>query len=159
MTINHSPLHGSDDGTYPLPAFHFSISFDGNSNDSSFCEIGGLTTELQFEEVFEGGVNSHSHKLPIKTKHSNIIVKRGIILKKSLLNRWCNSILEEGFNYPVETKNIIISLLNENSSPAKCWDIIRAYPVKWKIDNFNSTENKIAIESIEFAHSGIKQLL
>ena len=44
------------------------------------------------------------------------------------------------------------AMLKEGGDPLLTWSFVGAYPVKWSVSDFNSMENKISIESLEFAY-------
>ncbi|WP_340065872.1 phage tail protein [Ascidiimonas aurantiaca] len=143
------------DPIYPPVSFYFQLSFSGSSGkvDTSFKEVSGISMEMGIEEITEGGINGYKHRVPTTVKYSNLVLKRGFVPKNSDVARWCIDTLEGGLEETIETKNIIVSLLDENNSPLKSWSFVNAWPVKWAISDFNSMNNEIAIETLEFAYS------
>jgi phage tail-like protein len=65
------------------------------------------------------------------------------------LTDWCKETME---NFNFETRSLTIDLLNEAHEPLMTWNVVNAIPVKWAIDAFNSSESKIAIETLEFSY-------
>jgi len=143
---------------YPPVSFYFSLSFAGTKGqfDASFKEVSGIAMEMHQEEVLEGGSNSFQHRVPASTKLSNLVLKRGFLPKDSPLAKWCIDTLEGGLDKPIRTKNIAVSLLNENAEPIRTWTFTDAWPVKWNVDNFNSINNEFVVERLEFAYNSVK---
>jgi phage tail-like protein len=140
---------------YPPVSFYFQLTFSGVSGktEASFKEVSGITMEMGIEEIAEGGVNTFKHRVPTSAKYSNIVLKRGLVAKNSALAKWCLDTLGNGLEETIETKNIIVNLMGENGKPLKSWSFVNAWPVKWVASDFNSMNNEIAIETLEFAYS------
>ena len=139
---------------YPLPAFHFKLMFTkAPGADTSFQDVSGISSEIDVQEVVEGGENRFVHRLPKGVKHPLLTLKRGIAGLTSPLVIWCKSVLEGDFIVPILTQEIAVFLLDENQSPIRGWGFSQAYPVKWEIDSFNSTKNDVAIETIELSYN------
>ncbi|KEA50524.1 phage tail protein [Mangrovibacter sp. MFB070] len=145
-------------GEWPLPAFYFSVSISGCAGDTAFQEVSGLEFRIDTEEYFEGGNNLVYH-LPKSIKNSNLTLKRAVTDKTSKLLTWCLGILDDQFSKPIPTKSVSINLLNENGVTCKSWTASNAYPVKLKMEPFNSTKNDIAIEEIEICFNHLKRNL
>ncbi|MDC9722999.1 MAG: phage tail protein [Urechidicola sp.] len=148
---------------YPPVAFYFKLSFSGVSRkvEASFKEVSGISIEKGVEEITEEG-NPFIHRVPTAVKYPNLVLKRGIITKDSELTKWClNSIGDnllgtDSLSETITTKNIVVQLLNEKGVPLKSWNFVNAWPVKWSFSDFNSMNNEIAIERLEFAYSYFK---
>lgn len=138
-------------GYYPPVGFHFKIEFSGikNENDSLFQSVSGLSVDLETEEIAEGGENRFKHKIPIRTKYPNLVLKRGMLIDSEVIE-WCTDTLE---NFKISPKDILIKLLDEKHEPLQTWSIINAYPIKWNIGDFNAEENKLVIETLEFSYN------
>lgn len=142
---------------YPPVSFYFSVSISGETgpNEASFKEVSGIGIEMHTEEIVEGGLNDFRHRVP-GAKYSNLELKRGLLAKDSPLAQWCIATLEGGLNNAIRTNNIMVSLLNESAEPIRTWTFANAWPVKWDVDNFNSKNNEIIVERIEFAYNSVK---
>ncbi|VAW84531.1 FIG01123047: hypothetical protein [hydrothermal vent metagenome] len=140
---------------YPLPAFYFKVAFaaTSNSEDTSFQEVSGIGSEMETEDLAEGGENRFSHRLPKSLKHPKLVLKRGIAVMDSPLVGWCKDVLEGEFINPVEPMEVEVSLMNEEGEPTRVWSFINAFPVNWDVEGFNATKNEIAIEKIELSYS------
>jgi phage tail-like protein len=144
---------------YPLPAFHFSVVFTKFPGmDTAFQEVSGIGSEIDIQEVVEGGENGFVHRLPKGIKHPLLVLKRGIADATSILAHWCKDVLEGEFIEPIQTRDITVFLLDQNQVPVRGWEFTNTYPVKWEIDSFNSTKNEVAIETIELSYNSSKRI-
>lgn len=144
---------------YPPVAFYFYVVIGGNLIlDNSFMEVSGITTDVETEDVVEGG-NQYVLKLPTKIKHANLVLKRGSAAKDGSLVKWCKDSVETDFYRLMQTKKVSVYLMNAMHIPIQGWDFFNAYPVKWEFEPFNSMENKIAIEKIELSYLYSKRVI
>ena len=141
-------------------SFYFQLSFSGISEivDASFKEVSGITMEMGTEEITEGGNNSFKHKVPTTVKFSNLILKRGLVPKNSALIDWCVNTIGGGLATTIETKTIIVNLLDESGSPINSWSFVNAWPIKWSASDLHSMNNEILIETLEFAYSYFEEV-
>ena len=144
---------------YPPSAFYFQVGFrpSGESPDTSFQDVTGIGSEMDTEDVVEGGENRYVHRLPKSVKHPNLVLKRGISKLDSPLVKWCKSVLED-FTTPIVPKEVQVLLLNE-SGVIRAWSFTNAYPVNWEVEDFNSTKNEVAIEKIELSYNYSSRLI
>lgn len=119
-----------------------------NKNDMRFQDVSGLTAEMGIEEIQEGGENRFSHRLPIRAKYANLILKRGMLTDSGLIKWFVDAI--ENFEFTPST--VLVKLLDENHQPLVTWNFIKAWPVKWVVSDFKGAENSIVIETIELAY-------
>lgn len=143
------------DGAFFPVSYYFQLSFANSKNDAdaSFKEASGISVEVETQEQVCGGENRFKYKLPGVAKYNNLVLKRGLIPKKSGLTKWLNESLGGGLAKPMQPTDITLMLLYDKSTPLVVWKFVRAYPVKWSISDFNSMENNLAIESLEFAYT------
>jgi phage tail-like protein len=152
------------EATYPLPSFYFTVAFaaPGVSNalqpDASFSEITGLEAKILTEDVREGGQNQFVHRLPIGTKQSNIVMKRGLLNQSSPLATWASATIGSTLSTPIIPKTLVIMLLGNDGNPQYSWNVSRAWPMRWDWGALHSTRNEIMVETLEFVHSGITRL-
>ena len=141
----------------PPLSFYFQVDFLDISTvteDFRFQSVSGLTSEVVTESYKEGGQNRFDYELPVKTQYPNLILKRGLLAPKSPgsrrqikdLQQWCHRMMR---TLIVRPSNIKIDLLKPNGDPVMSWEIIRAWPKKWVVSDFNAEENQIVFETIE----------
>ncbi|MFZ6765837.1 phage tail protein [Undibacterium sp. Di26W] len=152
------------DNGYPPPAFYFSVTIGNGIQvpDTSFSEVSGIGTEIETESVVEGGENRFVHQLPLKMKHGNLELKRGIATLQSPLVVWCKAVLEGEFMKLIVPQTIIVNLKSNKMVPGappvatevlRTWEFFGAYPIKWDVESFSSTKNDVAIEKITFSYT------
>jgi phage tail-like protein len=136
-------------GVYPLPAFHFEVSWGGTS--TAFTEVSGLTVEHQVIEYRHGLSKEHTSKMPGLPKFGSITLKRGIFKGDNEISDW---MVKKNLN-TTERRDLIITLLDENGVPARAWTAERAFVTKLEGAALKASDNGVAIESVEIAHEGI----
>lgn len=132
-------------------AFYFQVTIQGS--DLAFKEVSGLTNEMELEEVAEGGLNEYVHKLPKQIKHGNLILKRAIGRAKDEDVAWIREIIEGDKFEAIQTKDIIVKLLNAEGNVLTSWTCRNAFPVKWEVDSLDSEKNSVLIETLEFSYT------
>ncbi|WP_075187442.1 phage tail protein [Teredinibacter haidensis] len=145
---------------YPIPAFYFKVIFVNplNGADTSFQSVSGLSSEVKYKEIQEGGGNEGSYSLPETVTHSPLVLKRGISSVNSGLFLWLNAVMQTDFRFPVYPRMLQIHLLDPQGWPNKVWQIDDALPKKWSVDEFNSTGDKVAIETVELKYTKSSRL-
>jgi phage tail-like protein len=135
-------------------SFYFSMSIAGDSSDSdaAFQEASGLSAQLDVEDVVSGGENRFKYRLPTTMTYPNLVLKRGVATAPSSLVTWCKQTLDNGLAQPISCKNVLLSLLDKNGHTTMSWNFVKAYPVKWAINDLKSQESNILIETIELAY-------
>ncbi|RMG75955.1 MAG: phage tail protein [Bacteroidetes bacterium] len=145
--------------TFPIAGFNFAVTVGGASSghDSEFQEVSGLEVEMEVEEIAEGGVNTHKHRVPGRTKYRNLVLKRGLIKESSELASWCSRTLQGDLNAPIELRDIIVELRDEKQQAVMSWSFVKAYPIKWNVSNFNAEQNGIVTETLEFVFQSFRK--
>lgn len=140
----------------PPVGFHFSLHFgiSDHDNDIRFQSVSGLSVEYETETFTEGGENRFIHELPVRTQYNTLVLKRGLLVDSKVLE-WC---LEAFENRNFQPTDLQIILLNEKHQALKTWSVVRAWPKKWSISDFNAEENSLVIESLELSYRYFKLL-
>ena len=136
---------------YPPVGFHFRVEFHGLEKelvDVRFQTAVGLTVDMQTQSIKEGGEHRFEHVLPIRTKYSNLVLKRGLTVDSKLI-KWCRDAFDSLLIYP---KNVDVFLLNEEHEPLMTWNLIRAWPKKWSVSDFNAEKGALVIETLELQY-------
>ena len=142
---------------YPLPKFHFQVTWGGTK--IGFTEVSGLDFETEVIEYRHGASKEYNKtKQPGLTKFANITLKRGTFQSDNEYYDWWKETKffqegnETGSRY---RRDIIIDLLNENHEPIITWNVKNAWPTKIQSTDLKADGNEIAIESIELVHEGL----
>ncbi|MEO9871528.1 phage tail protein [Ekhidna sp.] len=140
---------------FPPTSFYFKVEFTdigSSSKDLRFQEVSGLSVDVETEDFKEGGENRFVHKLPVRTKYSDLTLKRGLLTDSKVI-KWCRKAIEDFEFNPID---INITLLNEEGEPINMWAVHHAYPVHWSISDFNSMDSKISVETIKLHYNYFK---
>lgn len=135
---------------YPPWGFYYKVEFGISRNiaDVRFQSLSGLSVEYDYESYKEGGENRFEHKLPVRTRYSDMILKRGMLTDSEIINWFNRAFRDRQF----EPSDINVFLLNEKGDPLKTWKVVHAIPKKWLISDLNSTENAIVVETLELTY-------
>lgn len=135
-------------------AFRFLIELEGLAV-AGFSEVQGLEAETEMEEIREGGVNGHVHRLPKGIKHPRIVLKRGMTSSPALWE-WYDNYAQGAI--PRKRKDGSIILYKPDGEELCRWNFFGAYPVKWSGPGLNALSSDAAIETVELVHSGLKMI-
>jgi phage tail-like protein len=135
---------------YPPWGFYFRVVFDisQDKNDLRFQSVSGLSVEYDFESFKEGGENRFEHKLPVRTKYADLVLKRGLLTDSSVI-KW---VLDAFQNRIFKPADISVNLMNERGEPLQTWNVVHAVPKKWLVSDFNANENGIVVETMELSY-------
>lgn len=135
---------------YPPLGFYYRVefSFSKNRNDSRFQTVSGLSVEYDMEEYAEGGENRFVHKLPVRTKYADMVLKRGMLTDSEVITWFVKALRDREF----EPADITIILMNEKSEPLRTWKVAHAIPKKWDVSDLNAGESSVVIETLELSY-------
>ncbi|MBC7873672.1 MAG: phage tail protein [Ferruginibacter sp.] len=139
---------------YPLPKFHFEVNWGGTR--MGFTEVSGLDFETEVIEYREGNSKTYNKiKMPGLIKHSNVTLKRGVILGDfEMFELWRKTMFfQEGKEKFRRT--VVIRLLDEEHKPVISWALQKAWPCKVTYSDLKADANEIAIETMELVHEGL----
>jgi phage tail-like protein len=137
--------------TDPYSGFQFRVEILG-IQVGGFTQVSGLDREVQLEDFREGGLNDYTHKLVTVTKYQNLSLKRGICDATELW-QWHQDVI----NGKIERRQVNVVLTDSLGKERWRWVFDSAYPVKWSGTELNATSSAVFVESVEFAHNGIKR--
>ena len=139
----------------PFATFKFHIEI-GDIKEAAFSECSGLEIATDVFEYQEGGLNEYSHKLPGRTKLSNVTLKRGFATSNELYNWYLEMEQDLLTGKSITRKQVTITLYSTaKQEELMSWTLNGAFPVKWVGPAFKAGEAAVAIETLEFAHHGI----
>ncbi len=133
--------------------FHIEI---GEIKEAAFSECSGLEIATDVFEYQEGGLNEYAHKLPGRTRLSNVTLKRGFATSNELYNWYLEMEQDLLTGKSITRKQVTITLYSTAKQEESVrWTLNDAFPVKWVGPAFKAGEAATAIETLEFAHHGI----
>lgn len=133
---------------FPTCRFYVEI---GGIAQAVFTEVTGLQMETEVMEYQEGGNNGFTHRLPGRTKVSNVTLKRGMATSNDFF-KWYAQIAQG----QISRQNVTVVMYDVKGDELQRWSFINAYPVKWIGPQLKSSEAATAIETLELAHEGLK---
>ena len=139
-----------DSPYYPPLGFYYKVEFgiSSNSNDVRFQSVSGLSVEYEYENFKEGGENRFEHKLPVRTRYADLVLKRGMVVDSEIINWFNNAFRDRQF----EATDINVILMNEKGEPLRSWKVAQAIPKKWVVSDLSSTDSSLVIETMEITY-------
>ena len=134
-------------------SFRFVVEIGGDKQ-GVFTECTPPSIEWEIEEIKEGGQNNYVHQLPARRKSARMTLKNGIVSGK--LQEWYFSTMSPNKEM---RKTVLITLLDARDKEKKAimtWEIEEAYPVKWTGPQLKTSDNTIALQTLELACGYIK---
>jgi len=144
-------MASNEDQYWPLPKFNFSVDI-GEFQDISFQEVTGLDISSESVEYRHGNAPNGTINMPSLLKYSDVTLKKAVFSSDNSFYNWISEIKLNTTN----RMNVSIRLLNENGDTSFTWQLINAFPIQVTPSDMNSTASEAAIESIVFAHEGLK---
>ena len=140
---------------YPYTSFHFRVNFDGlggdTNNDTSFQSVRGLEVQVETETLKEGGILSHEHVLPVRTKFGTLSLERGVFKpENSAVFAWCRKAM---FDFEFKPITVHVILLSEEHQPLMTWNLRHVWPKSWKVKDLNANTGEVLIESLELNYN------
>jgi phage tail-like protein len=148
---------------YPPASFHFEVRIAtsgaaaGAAADASFEEVWGIAVDMAAAEGSEGGENKFVHRLPTPSKHSNLVLKRGVMKPSSLLAQWTSESVGNGLSAPIQTQPLLVTLVDQSGSPLVSWTFADAYPLKLSVARLPSEDGDMLVDSVEFAYRSMER--
>lgn len=135
---------------YPPWGFYYKVEFSvsKDKNDVRFQSVSGLSVEYDYENFKEGGENRFEHKLPVRTKYADMVLKRGMLTDSKVIAWFLDAFRDRKF----EPADINVILMNEKSAPLRTWKVAHAIPKKWLISDLNANENALVVETMELSY-------
>jgi len=133
----------------PYINFNFMVELDGIVQ-ATFHECSGYDSNIDVIEHREGGATT-PRKLPGLTKHSNLVLKRGLTSSVELWNWHAQT-----KNGNVQRKSGSIVICDRSGAEVLRWHFYNAWPCKWTGPQLTSEGNDVAIEALELAYETLE---
>ena|SRR5690349_23669593 len=133
---------------YPPLGFYYSVDIaleEKHKGDSRFQSVSGLSVEYEYETFKEGGENRFEHKLPVRTKYADLVLKRGMLTNSPLADWMLKAFRDREF----APADLNVILFNEKGEPLRTWKIAKAVPKKWSVSDLDSQTSSIVVETME----------
>lgn len=139
-------------GYYPPWGFYYKVEFDfavsDAGDDARFQTVSGLSVEYDYESFKEGGENRFEHKLPVRTKYADMVLKRGMLTNSKVIKWFLAAFRDREFT----PSDINVILMSEKGDPLRTWNVTHAIPKKWSISDLNANESSVVIETMELTY-------
>jgi phage tail-like protein len=153
--------------SYPLPNYRFQVSLESTDpyrppsvTDApkvvlvgAFCDVTGLSGELEVLAHPEGGQNAFVHQLPVRHTWGRLTLKKGVVLDRILWD-WFDKGLTGSLG---ARRDGSVSLLTPDGRLAITWEFRAALAAKWTGPELSARDGAIAIETLEIVHQGLRQ--
>ncbi|HEX4061755.1 MAG TPA: phage tail protein [Streptosporangiaceae bacterium] len=149
------------------PNFGMSMRFLVVVDDVQIKNLGlwqsckGLSVELKYKKVGAGGLYTQEYLLPESLSYGKVKLERAVNENDSTaVQQWLTGYVSDWNSYPAsrgaapQSTNVVITLLDYQLDKVMAWTLRQARPTKWDGPSLSATENKVAIESLEFEHEG-----
>jgi phage tail-like protein len=138
------------DRSDPYRSFKFIVEFDMIQR-AGFARVKGLGSEIKIDSYHEGGLNEREHKAVSHATQTNLVLERGLA-DNLYLYEWHQGIVAG----QIIKRTLSILLQNAEGREVWRWHAAGAFPVKWTAGDLDAANSQVLIESIEFAHQGIR---
>ena len=138
-----SPTPGTgsvQDDYWPLPKFYFSV------------DIGDLDISTEAIEYRHSNSRNGTINMPSMVKYSDVTLKKGVFTEDNEFYNWIKGVNLNTY----QRSTVVIRLLNQEGNPEMTWELKNAFPIQVTPTDMNSTSSEAAIETIVFAHEGLK---
>ncbi|MCC6459603.1 MAG: phage tail protein [Saprospiraceae bacterium] len=140
---------------WPVAKFHFRVDLGGT--EVSFQEVSGLEMHTEVLEYRHGDSPDFTLiKQAGLVKTANLSLKKGIFKDDSHLVDLFNKMFDKEYQSERgERFDVVIELLDEQGETVMSWNVQNAFPVKYTGTDLKSSENALAVESLELAYDNI----
>lgn len=134
----------------PFRSYNFIVEIDGITR-AGFRECSGLDSSQDPIDYREGNQRQTTRKLPGLRKHSNIVLKWGMVTDDKELWDWRQTVIDGN----VSRRNGSIVLIDDQGGEKARWNFVDGWPSKWTGPGLNATGNEVALETLEIVHEGL----
>ncbi|MDB2463156.1 phage tail protein [Algibacter sp.] len=123
---------------YPPLNMHFIVQFHSKTlvSDTNFQSVEGLQVRITEQE---------GKKV---VQYDNIVLKRAYQPDSNLV-AWCMDVINNNKKLPA---NLTVKLLNADHDMVSGWQIEKALPVAWGVEELHAQDTKILIETVELQY-------
>lgn len=136
----------------PFLTYKFDVLIEGPNGQSfsaAFTECTLSSWSVKVTPLYEGGLHHYAHRLIGPAEgDAKVTLKRGLV--NASLVGWLASVMKG--DLANAARNVTITLYNDKGNPVFIWHFNKAYPVRWEGPTFNTAENSIAMETLEFVY-------
>lgn len=146
-------------GPFPIPKFHFKVTFSDWGGEIAFKEVTGLSQEYETMEYRAGSDSFYTEKRNGLIKSSPVTFKKGIFSDDTALTAVLNDHMPAKDKFFAETEDpgtIVIELMNEKGETKAKWELLKCVPTKMNFSDMSSDSSEVAIEELEVNYAVMK---
>jgi phage tail-like protein len=145
----------------PISSFNFYVGLEGSAVFDSFQSVSGIGATMEMEKMDDYGHGNEMYSLPGHVKFEPLVLKKGLLKSKSPLTSWCYDYLcKHKTIFTCSPKTIIVCLVESPTSNkldskniVMQWTFFNCIPSSIKMDDFDSQNSSLAIETVELTYS------
>ncbi|MEU2834787.1 phage tail protein [Streptomyces lavendulae] len=134
-----------------LSVHQFSLTIDGK-NLGLFTQCTGLALSVEVDVVIDGGFNDSPMYLPNRITYPPLVVSRPVSKDSPTWSRW----VQESVQKQLKPLTGEITCLGSSTEPVAGWELEGVMPVAWRGPTLDARGGGVAMEEIEFVHSGFR---
>ncbi|MDD4802450.1 MAG: phage tail protein [Syntrophomonas sp.] len=134
----------------PYRSYRFSVEIDGIT-EAYFTEVTGIEVSYDVIEFRSGDLSGNAWKMPGLVNNPIITLKQGVTDNMEIYE-WIKG--EPGMAGAIERKDVTIKAIDESSAELAVWTLYDAWPSRYVVSDFNASESKVLIETLEIAYEG-----
>jgi len=145
----------ADEVVYPVPKFHFEVSWENAENGSIICsEVSGLNSTIEVIEYRDGKSEVfYPTKRPGLQKFDDVVISKAVFEDDEDFKAWYEKVAVEREEF---RDTVTIVLKNEAAEAVMTWELQNAWVSKWEMPDMNSTANEVAVEKITIVCENIE---
>jgi phage tail-like protein len=117
-----------------------------------FTQCSGLEMQIDVLQYPEGGNNEFVHQLPGQLRYPNLVLTRGLTNADAVF-KWFSATRSQP-----QLKEVTIIFQNQKQEPIRTFTFADAFPVRWSGPTAEAGTATVAMETLEIAHGGLKDL-
>jgi phage tail-like protein len=139
-------------------AMRFALTMDNGTRDlGNWQKVAGLDVSWDVCEYRAGDSGDFRWYIQGIEKYKSIVLTRAVAKKDfDSVKDW----LESG-DWSGSGQSGSIKLLDTSNNvliPVAEWELLNVMPLHWSVDTFDSSQSKVALETLELAHMGFLDL-
>jgi phage tail-like protein len=134
------------------PASIFVVKVPDIDTVGMFTRCSGLELTIDVFQYAEGGNNEFVHHLPGRLSYPNLVLTRGLTDQDAVF-KWFSATRTQP-----QLKEVTIIFQTHKGQPIRTFTFADAYPVRWSGPSAEAGTATVALEVLEIAHSGLKDL-
>ena len=138
----------------PSVNFFFQVDFmnknKGKGIRVSFQEVSGLGWDCNINRRV-------SVKGSLGLSYPHLILKRPLGTLNQEFTKWLELYANCDIYSEDNVHNIVIKLLDKEGKPVAVWLCTRAYPVQYRVGDFNAIDGKILMETVELRYERLER--